>query len=383
MSTASQTLADLQQVAEAFQLPGPVQSVAPLGNGNVNATYLVEAGGQRYVLQRINTAVFRQPELVMGNLQELQRHVDARLQRLRAAQEPALSGRRWELPQVICSRDGNRAWHCCLSGGFWRTLTFVEDARSVEVIEHRQQAHELGWGLGLFHQLISDLPVERLADTLEGFHITPRYLEAYHRALVNSRAKRCELSAFCLRFIAAHEAGANVLEDAKARGELPLRPIHGDPKINNMLLDRSNGAAIALIDLDTVKPGLVHYDIGDCLRSCCNRLGEETEDFEAVRFDLDLAAAILEGYLGVAGGFLAPTELAYIPAAAALISFELGLRFFTDHLNGNTYFRADHPRHNLHRAVVQFQLAASIEAQQQELRQLVQGMATASIRAAN
>ena len=372
MSTAPQPPADLQQVAEAFQLPGPVQSVAPLGNGNVNATYLVEAGGQRYVLQRLNTAVFRQPEQVMHNLQALQRHVEARLRALHSSGEPVLAGRRWELPQVICSRGGDQAWHCCQSGGFWRTLTYVDDARSVEVIEHRQQARELGWGLGLFHRLISDLPVEQLADTLEGFHITPRYVDAYHRALVNSSAERCELSAFCLRFIAEREAGAGVLEDAKARGELPLRPIHGDPKINNMLLDRSSGAAIALIDLDTVKPGLVHYDIGDCLRSCCNRLGEETEDFEAVRFDLDLAAAILDGYLTVAGGVLTPAELSYIPAAAALISFELGLRFFTDHLNGNIYFRAEHPRHNLHRAVVQFQLAASIEAQMAQLQRLVE-----------
>jgi Ser/Thr protein kinase RdoA (MazF antagonist) len=372
MRTAPQSLAHLQTVAEAFQLPGPVQSVTPLGNGNVNATFLVEAGGQRYVLQRLNTTVFRQPELVMGNLQALQQHVDQRLQSLRAAGEPVLAGRRWELPQVICSRDGDQPWHCCQSGGFWRTLTFVNDSRSVEVIQHRQQARELGWGLGLFHHLISDLPVERLADTLEGFHITPRYVEAYHRALVNTSAEPCDLSAFCLRFIAEREAGASALEEAKARGELPLRPIHGDPKINNMLLDRSTGAAIALIDLDTVKPGLVHTDIGDCLRSCCNRLGEETEDFQAVRFDLDLAAAILDGYLSVAGAFLTPAELHYIPLSTALISFELGLRFFTDHLNGNTYFRADHPRHNLHRAVVQFQLAASIEAQTDQLQQLVQ-----------
>ena len=382
MSAAPQTLADLQQVAEAFQLPGPVQSVVPLGSGNVNATYLVEAGGQRYVLQRLNTTVFRQPELVMRNLQELGRHVGARLQALHSHPHQPLAGRRWELPQVICSRDGDQAWHCCQSGGFWRTITFVSDAHSVDVIEHREQARELGWGLGLFHQLISDLPVERLADTLEGFHITPRYVEAYHRALVHSTAESCGLTQECLRFIREREAGAGVLEEAKARGELPLRPIHGDPKSNNMLLDRSSGAAIALIDLDTVKPGLVHYDIGDCLRSCCNPLGEETDAFDAVHFDLDLAAAILEGYLGVAGSFLTPAELAYIPVAAELISFELGLRFFTDHLNGNTYFRASHPRHNLQRAVVQFRLAASIEAQRPQLETLVARLAGTDARPA-
>jgi hypothetical protein len=128
---------------------------------------------------------------------------------------------------------------------------------------------------------------------------------------------------------------------------------------------------VALIDLDTVKPGLVHYDIGDCLRSCCNRLGEETLEFDAVRFDLELAEAILEGYLGVAGSFLSESELRYIPDAARLISFELGLRFFSDHLAGNVYFRTHSPGHNLDRALVQFQLTASIEAREAEIRALL------------
>jgi Ser/Thr protein kinase RdoA (MazF antagonist) len=367
-----QPLADLQAVAAAFALPTDVTSITPLGNGNVNDTYLVQAGRQHYVLQRLNTEVFRQPELVMANLQVLGRHVQGRLQADQAAAEGLLAGRRWELPRLICTRDGAKAWHCCSSGGFWRTTTFVADARSVDVIEDRQQAHELGWGLGLFHQLISDLPVEQLADTLEGFHITPRYLEAYHRALVHTSVPSTPLGQECLAFIRERELIVSLLEDAKARGDLPLRPIHGDPKINNMLLERSSGEAIALIDLDTVKPGLVHYDIGDCLRSCCNRLGEETTDFDAVHFDLDLAAAILEGYLAMASGFLQPVELGFIADAARLISFELGLRFFTDYLAGNTYFKASHPEQNLHRAVVQFRLVASIEAQEDALRALVQ-----------
>lgn len=245
----------------------------------------------------------------------------------------------------------------------------------MEVIENRTQARELGEGLGLFHHLISDLPVEQLADTLEGFHVTPRYLEAYHRALVHTQVPADAQTATCMAFIREREGFAAVLEQARARGELPLRPIHGDPKINNVMLDRRDGRAVALIDLDTVKPGLVHYDIGDCLRSCCNRLGEETRDLQAVAFDLDLAAAILEGYFAVARDFLSAAEVRYIPDAARLISFELGLRFFTDHLNGNTYFRTDRPDHNLERALVQFQLTASLEAQLPQLRTLVEELA--------
>ena len=367
------TRSQLHRIAAAFAVQGRIEAITPLGSGNVNATYLVQTDHCRYVLQRLNSQVFQRPDLVMRNLQVLTAHVEARL----GVGPQWLDGRRWELPRVVLDRAGAEAWHRCAGGGFWRMLTYVGATRSVDVIEHRQQARELGWGLGVFHQLISDLPVDRLTDTLEGFHITPRYLQAYHQALVRTQQPSSTLARECLAFIRDREAGAAILETARARNELHLRPIHGDPKINNMLLDADSGAAVALIDLDTVKPGLLHYDIGDCLRSCCNPCGEECLDFDSVYFDLDLAAAILEGYLQVAGSLLSAVELDYITDAVRLISFELGLRFFTDHLAGNAYFKVSHPDQNLHRAVVQFRLAASIEAQASELRQLVCRLAAA------
>ena len=374
---AQRSDAELIAIAEAFHGPGSVCSVAPLGNGNVNDTYLVHTQGEPAVLQRLNTRVFNQPQLVLQNLQVLGEHIQQKLEG--SERHPLLSGRRWQLPRLVCTLDQQQTWHCCEAGEIWRTITYVPDADCVDVVEGPAQARELGIGLGLFHQLISDLPPTALADTLEGFHITPLYLEAYHKALVNTEQQPCEASERCIAFIREREQLCDLLERAKERGELPLRPIHGDPKINNVLLDRQSGQAVALIDLDTVKPGLVHYDIGDCLRSCCNRLGEETLEFDAVRFDLELAEAILEGYLGVAGSFLSESELRYIPDAARLISFELGLRFFSDYLCGSTYFKADRPRHNLDRALVQFALTASIEAQLPALRQLVERLAAQPI----
>lgn len=355
----------LLRVAEAFHGEGRVSEIRPLGSGNVNDTYLVSSAGRLSVLQRINTSVFQQPELVMHNLQQLVSHLE------RKQGHPALRNRRWEHPQLICTLGSDQTWHCCETGGFWRSLSFIDRATTVDVIESAAQARELGSGLGLFHTLISDLPVQALEDPLEGFHVTPLYLQAYRRALATAAAPGDDASRFCMAFIREREGLASLLEDAKQRGELPLRPIHGDPKINNVMLDGSTGRAVALIDLDTVKPGLVHTDIGDCLRSCCNRLGEETTDLEAVRFDLTLAEAILEGYLAEAGPLLTAAELRLLPDAAQLIAFELGLRFFTDHLNGNVYFKAQHPEHNLQRALVQFRLTASIEAQLGELRALV------------
>jgi len=359
---------ELAQIASAFTAGQAIVAIRPLGSGNVNDTYLVELADERLVLQRLNTGVFREPRLVMHNLQRLSDHVEARL----AAGVPQLQGQRWQLPRVLCAASSGQPWLECERGGFWRCMSHVGAARSVDVIEGAEQARELGFGLGMFHLLIADLPADELADTLEGFHITPGYLRQYHRALVRTGVEACSAAQDCIRFIREREAMAAILEDAKATGELMLRPIHGDPKINNVMLDQSSGRAVALVDLDTVKPGLIHYDIGDCLRSCCNRLGEETEQVEAVHFDLDLAAAMLEGYLGVAGDVLSAADLRYIADSARLISFELGLRFFSDYLSGDTYFRARHAKHNLQRARVQFQLTASIEAQERPLRRLVE-----------
>jgi Ser/Thr protein kinase RdoA (MazF antagonist) len=165
---------------------------------------------------------------------------------------------------------------------------------------------------------------------------------------------------------------AHVLENAREAGRLPLRPVHGDPKVNNVMIEQSTGRAISLVDLDTVKPGLIHYDLGDCMRSGCNRLGEETEDWEAVGFDPEIGAAILDGYLSQARHFLAPADYEYLFDSIRLLAFELGVRFFTDHLAGNVYFKVRHPQHNLQRALVQFKLTESIEAYEAEICHLIQ-----------
>ncbi len=165
--------------------------------------------------------------------------------------------------------------------------------------------------------------------------------------------------AYALAFVNERRAFVPVLEAARAQGTLVVRPIHGDPKMNNIMIDPATRRAVSVIDLDTVKPGLVQYDIGDCLRSCCNPLGEETERWEDVRFELDLCRPILRGYMAWARACLTPADCDFLFAAVRLIAFELGLRFFTDHLEGNVYFKAKHVEHNLVRALVQFKLTAA------------------------
>lgn len=356
---------DLLAVAESFALPGLVTAIAPLGNGNVNDTYLLEvqsksATNGHYVLQKLNTQVFPKPELVMQNLEALSEH----------AEKHPLVGQRWEVPRLIVNRHTGRPWLWAY-GQFWRLQTFIEEAITVEAITNREQARQVGRGLGLFHFLISDLPPERLADTLPGFHVTPTYLATYDQASLCNPLGQGVREQWCAAFVEQRRELAPILEDAKAAGLLQLRPIHGDPKINNVMLCSRTGIAVSLVDLDTVKPGLVHYDIGDCLRSACNPAGEEACDTDSVKFDLDLCETLLEGYLGAARESLSEVDLDHIYVSARLLSFELGLRFLSDHLAGNVYFRTTHPNHNLERALVQFRLTESIEAQEQQIRQIV------------
>jgi Ser/Thr protein kinase RdoA (MazF antagonist) len=351
---------------------GRVLDVRPYGQGNVHDTYLVTlagAGEPCFILQRFNTRVFPRPEMVMANLRVCTAEIARRL----TAEAQTGNTVRWEAPRPLPARDG-RDWFIDPAGSWWRVLSFIAAARTYETIQSLVHAREVGRGLGRFHQLLSDLAPAHLADTLPGFHETPGYLRHYDEVLAGAKPATSPEVAFSLQFVAARRDWTGILEEAKAQGRLALRPIHGDPKVDNVLLDESSGRAVALVDLDTVKPGLVHYDIGDCLRSAGNPLGEETERWEAVRFEPDLAQALLAGYLSPAREFLQPADYDYLYDAVRLLAFELGLRFFTDYLAGNVYFKARHRDHNLSRALVQFRLTESIESQESTLRAIIRDL---------
>jgi Ser/Thr protein kinase RdoA (MazF antagonist) len=367
MEKSELVLDDVAAIAARFDSGGSVTGVQENRTGNINKTFLVsiDAAPHRFILQRINKNVFKRPELVMKNIGVFTRHVEARL-----SQAPLAEGRRWETPRVLPARAGGDFFND-EQGECWRALSFIEGARSYDTAQSESHAREAGWALGAFHSLISDLPAESLADTLPGFHIAPDYLAHYDRVLAGHAATESPEVKYCMGFIEQRRALASVLEDARAAGRLPLRPIHGDPKINNVMMDTATGQAVSIIDLDTVKPGLVHYDIGDALRSACNPLGEETDRWEEVRFDTELARAILTGYLEQASAFLTPADYDHLYDSIRLIAFELGLRFFTDHLAGDVYFTADYRGHNLARALVQLQLAASIETQEASIGALI------------
>jgi Ser/Thr protein kinase RdoA (MazF antagonist) len=354
-----------------------VTDITEFGNGNINKTFLVTTYSEkdsRFVLQRINTHVFPRADLVMMNMRVATEHFRQRLNLVHPCAD-----RRWEVPYIIPAHNGNDYWRDS-KGSFWRAIAFIESSQPLLTIKDSNHAGEVGYALGFFHTLLSDLSPDKLADTLPGFHVTPLYLRHYEEVIAKCPLPNSPEVKHCVRFIGERIALSHVLEDARQRGELFLRPIHGDPKVANILIDATTGHAIGVVDLDTVKPGLVHYDIGDCLRSSCNTRGEEIEEWEDACFDAILCRAVLEGYLSLAGGFLTPNDIFYVYDSLRMITFELGLRYFTDYLEGNVYFKVKRPDHNLLRALVQFRLAESIESQEKDIRDIIREVSCTAFR---
>jgi Ser/Thr protein kinase RdoA (MazF antagonist) len=345
-----------------------IAGIGEYGHGIIHETYLVKLGNGAdcFILQRINTQVFANPAAVMHNLRLVCEHIQKRMQ----VSGSAIAAD-WQILQSIPARDG-RDFFIDADGAFWRALTFIRDAIPLEQISCLHDAREVGRALGIFHRLASDLHPELLLDTLPGFHDIEHHLQQYDAVMIRSNEAGAA-GRFCQQFVAARRSWAPVLENGRRENLLRLRVIHGDPKINNILVSPSTGKAVSIIDLDTVMPGLVQYDIGDCLRSCCNTAGEEVADFSAVRFDLARCGAVLSGYTGAARGGLPGADFDFLFDAIRLIPFELGLRFYTDFLAGNAYFKVSRQDQNLARAMVQFKLVESIEQQEDAIRAVIEG----------
>lgn len=351
-----------------FELPGEVLEIRRYGKGNVNDTYIVHTDASHentFILQCVNQHVFPKPERIMENMQHLFDHISRQLKHGSTGQ-----ARPWKVMRIF-STANNIPYFIDKQNRFWRVLGFIDQATAYETIQNTAHAHEAGAGLGYFHHLTCNLQTETLHDTLPGFHQTPLYLKNYDATCQTSkRLLHSPEVRFCHDFISSHRSLAPILEKAKDEGKLMQRVIHGDPKINNIMIDDISSRVISLVDLDTVKPGLIHYDIGDCLRSCCNLMGEETADPHQVSFETDIAKTILQGY-GEQTRFLTANDKAFLFDAIQLIAFELGLRFFSDYLAGNVYFKVKDETHNLRRAMVQFHLTKSIENQEKQLRRII------------
>lgn len=331
-----------------------IQAVTPLGNGLINDTFLVTAASAGFVLQRINAEVFPEPRLVIHNLSALSRHI---------GQKPRHSAK-LRIPELLPTLAGGDFYRDD-GNQVWRALELIQPAESRERIQTDAEAAQVGFALGHFHRLCGDLPADSLHDTLPGFHITPGYFERYRQLRATHATEDDADFSRCAAFIRARQNRLDVLEAAKQRGELRIRVVHGDPKLNNFLFRPGCDQIVSLIDLDTVKPGLLHYDIGDCIRSCCRNERDNS-------FNLASCRIILQHYLGEAGDIFTASDYDYLYAAIWLIPFELGLRFFSDYLAGNRYFKVCEPKQNLTRAAAQFAFCDSILTQKASLLDCIQ-----------
>lgn len=330
-------------------------AITPLGEGNINATWLLQTEkGKKFVLQRLNTDVFPNARQILSNMQMISRHI------LAASTNEGICSENFTVPRLCAGKNGAH-FFLAQDGSFWRLINYIHHTRTLQTVSNTDQAKELGRKLGIFHRLCRSLNPETLTDTLPGFHITPHYLSACDAAVSSSKNTPVinNTMQYCLDSIESMRGIASMLEENK--NILTSQVIHGDPKVSNFLFDEKSDRVISLIDLDTVKPGLLLYDIGDGLRSCCNAAGENPEHQERIIFHRAFFKAWLCGYLQEAQFLLTNHDMKRIVTATRLITFELGLRFFTDYLTGNHYFRTNYPDHNLHRAHVQFTLANSME----------------------
>ena len=353
---------DLQRIAGRFQFHGQFVAAEPYGTGHINDTYAVtfdQAGSRvRYILQRINHNVFKDPAALMDNVQRVTAHLHSKL----AGQENA--SRR--VLTLVPTHEG-RSCHQDATGDFWRAYLFIERARTYDAVESARQARQAAHAFGHFQQLLADLPAPPLHSTIPDFHHTPKRFAHFQNVLAADAANRASLAKAEIQFVLRNETMVGVLLEAG----LPERVTHNDTKFNNVMLDDGTGEGICVIDLDTVMPGLALYDFGDMVRTTTCPAKEDERDLSRIEMRFDMFDALVCGYLESAAGFLTNAEREHLAFSGKLITFEIGLRFLTDFLEGDVYFKVHREQHNLDRARTQLKLVESIERQQDRMQQRV------------
>jgi hypothetical protein len=372
MTAASALTASLPLLGRAFELPGEFQSAEPWGSGHINdtfrATWTSQGQARRYIHQRINDHVFPEPEAVMRNIAAVTRHVRGRLLERGT---PDLDRRVLTLVPTRAGRD----FHVDEEGHYWRTYLFVENSRSVDVMEHLAQAFAAGRAFGEFQVLLANYEGPRLDETIRGFHDTPRRFANFELALARDAKNRALDCRPEIEALLATRDKASCLQSLLQKGLLPERIVHNDTKLNNLLLDERTGEPLCVIDLDTVMPGLSLHDFGDLVRTGAARAAEDEPDLSRVGVDVAHYEGIVRGYLSSAGPFLTAVEKEHLAAGAEVIVLENALRFLTDHLEGDMYFRIHRPGHNLDRCRTQLAFFHDLEERGDLMRRRIEVLA--------
>jgi len=358
----------LQEISKKFQIYGEILHAETLKIGHINETYTAtyDQGGTRvrYIHQKLNKNVFKNPAGVMKNVMRVTTHLRKKLEtrNVRDLTRRSLV--------VIPTRDG-KSFYQNGDTEVWRTFVFVEGVETYEAVQSPVQAFQAGRAFGEFQSLLVDLPGDRLLETIPAFHNTRKRFTALQQAVQKDRYNRAKGAQQEIDFAFAHERMVDVILQAMAKGRIPERVTHNDTKFNNVMLDVLTGEAMCIVDLDTVMPGCALYDFGDMVRTTTSPTLEDELDLSKVKMQMPMFKQLAQGYLSTAGQFLTKSEKAHIAFSGKLITFEIGIRFLTDYLSGDTYFRIHRPAHNLDRCRTQFKLVDSIERQEQAMQSYV------------
>lgn len=362
---------DRYGAAAMFDFGGEVTSVVPYGNGHINDTYAVTcslAGGSvRFILQRLNPVVFPDRAGLMRNMIAVTEFLRKAV--IRDGGDPER-----ECLRLIPLKDGS-PYLTDESGDVWRATQFIENTDAYLVAESPEMFASAGEAFGKFMARLGGFDASSLFEVIPRFHDTPDRYARFLASLERNAAGRMDEAKDEIAFVRERGGGCSVITDALERGEVPVRVTHNDTKLNNVLIDTATKEAVCVIDLDTVMPGSMLYDFGDAVRVGCSTAKEDERDLSLVDFDLGLFRAFTEGYLAGAGRSVTAAELGLLPDAARLMTFECGMRFLTDFLDGDTYFKTAYPEHNLVRARTQFKLVRTMERLRPELVRAVKAAA--------
>ena len=356
------------QIIPRFPFEGDFEECAPYGNGHINDTFcpwfrLPDGTRKRYILQRINTEIFRDPDALMENVVGVTGFL--RRQIIQAGGDPDR-----ETLTVIPTRDGS-SYYRDIRGGCWRVYLFVERTISYDLAESAEDFYKSARAFGQFQTRLAEYPAASLHETIPKFHDTVNRFENLKRAIEADALGRVSEVGPEIEFVMAREKDTHVLLDLQQAGEIPLRVTHNDTKLNNILIDETTKQGICVIDLDTVMPGLAHYDFGDSIRFGASTALEDERDLSLVSMDLGLFEAFTKGFLETAGEVLTPLEKETLSWGAKLMTLECGMRFLTDYLEGDHYFKVHRPGHNLDRTRTQFKLVEDMEKKWDAMAEIV------------
>jgi len=360
----------LNTIIKEFKFDGNLNNIKENNQGNINSTYMLTGNDKKYLIQKINSYVFKEPYLVMKNIELVTSHITKKLEEANDSKHKTL-----KLIKTLKERAMYTYTNMQGEKEYYRAYEYIDNCLSYNTVKESnnpiETAYNAGKCLGFFHKLLDDFPTNLLADTIPNFHNTPNRYKDLLLSIQNKITKRAYNHPEEIVDLLSKIDEYSIIWEYLDRGSIPLRVTHNDTKLNNVLIDEETNEAIAMIDLDTVMPGSILFDIGDGIRSVCANSFEDETDKSKIYLDMDLTKAYLKGYIEEMADYLTKEEVNYIATSIGTLTYELTIRFLTDYINGDTYFKIKYEEHNRDRFLNQYTLLQDVEEKTPEINKYV------------